>query len=77
MSTQIINTKKGIQIGVAVTESQDGIPVSMWMGHPITELSNEELTLLWFKLDRHLDVLCLEEIYIEMNIRGIARIIPY
>jgi len=74
MTTQVIKTKRGITVGVAETVIQNDVPVSTWTGQPINELSNEELNILWFKLDRYLDTQVLQDIYVEMNMRGIPRI---
>ena len=77
MTVQVIASKKGIEIGIAETKVNDlSEPVSTWSGRPVAELTNEELTLLWFKLDKYLDTQILEEIYTEMNLRGIPRNTP-
>jgi hypothetical protein len=75
MTVQVIASKKGIEIGIAettVNEYQE--PLSTWSGRPVKELTNDELQLLWFKLDKYLDTQILTEIYVEMNMRGIPRI---
>ncbi len=74
MTVQVIASKKGIEIGIAETHAEYHEPVSTWSGRPVPELTNEELKLLWFKLDKYLDAQILTDIYIEMNMRGIPRI---
>jgi hypothetical protein len=74
MTVQVIASKKGIEIGIAETHVENFEPVSTWSGRPVIELTDNELNLLWFKLDKYLDAQILTDIYIEMNMRGIPRI---
>ena len=76
MTVHVIAGKSGIEIGIAETHVENFEPVSTWAGRPVTELTDEELNLLWFKLDKHLDTQMLSDIYTEMCMRGIPRIHP-
>ena len=77
MTVQVIASKKGIEIGIAETKVSDlSEPVSTWSGRPVIELTDDELRLLWFKLDNYLDAEILEQIYVEMSCRAIPRTIP-
>src|SRR5271157_512603 len=71
MSVYVISTHdNGPLIGVLTYNEGP----STWNGRPIPELKDEELTLLWFSIDKYLDTSILEEIYVEMSLRGIPRI---
>jgi hypothetical protein len=74
MSVYVLNTSDR---GPVISQlCFDGEGRTKWNDKLLADVSDEELVSLWFAIDHQVDAMAFQDIYIEMGMRGLPRVLP-